>query len=199
MVVLSGEGLADAVDVRFIDDSTGAHAKAKFRAAGEGRLAVTVPRLGKRCKRPVIVVQTPSGVTMTLGTDVIARITSLAIRGRGLRRPRQAIPGGWGRTSPTSTSARRGAGGAGVAPAGPHDEECRSRSGLRARGSILGFGPKGMVTAFAKDDSFVGVGDCPVIRRGHRLPRAVRRLLVAGLLQHDHQADPGAGDQAELP
>jgi hypothetical protein len=72
LVILSGDGLADAVDVRFIDDSTGAHTKAKFRATDEGRLAVTVPRLTEQCKRPVIVVRTPNGVTMTLGTDILA-------------------------------------------------------------------------------------------------------------------------------
>ncbi len=71
LVVLSGNGLADAMDVRFIDDSTGVHAKAKFHATEEGQLNVTVPRLSEQCKRPVIVVRTPNGVTMTLGTDIL--------------------------------------------------------------------------------------------------------------------------------
>ncbi|MEO7132577.1 MAG: hypothetical protein ABIZ07_14495, partial [Dermatophilaceae bacterium] len=160
-VVLSGDGLVGTVDVRFIDDSTGAHVEAKFREAAQGRLLVAVPRLGDRCRRPVVVIRTPGGVTMTLGTDTIVPDNQ--------HYPYEDVgsidldkePPWWMGTNMPYQHER--------SEAGP-GARVWLRPGLMAgnietavvyaqHGSNLGFGSKGMATAFAKDDSYVGVGD----------------------------------------
>ena len=65
-ISLEGENLQHTTAVAFIDDSTCRHVPAKFHVADDGALLVKVPRLTDACAHPVIVVQTASGVTMTL-------------------------------------------------------------------------------------------------------------------------------------
>jgi hypothetical protein len=159
-IVLSGEGLADAVDVRFIDDSTGVHTSAKFHGAGQGRLTVTVPRLGNGCRRPVIVVQTPSGVTMTLGTDVIAP-DHKPYQYEEVRTVASDKDPWWLWTNKPYKHERSSASsGARVwLRPGLIAGNVESAVVYAQSGSSVSFGPKGMVTAFAKDDSYVAVSN----------------------------------------
>lgn len=157
LVVLSGDGLADTMDVHFIDDSTGAHMKAKFHAVGDNRLSVTVPRLGRRCRRPVIVVRTPSGVTMTLGTDIqalkIGPVPYVHVRSVDLDKKRSRWTG-YSQTDFYERSATGMMGQLWLRPGTSGGAECAVV--YAQHGSVLSFGSKGMVTAFAKNDSFVG-------------------------------------------
>ena len=162
-VILSGDGLAGAMDVRFIDDSTGVRVKAKFQAVNDHRLAITIPRLGKGCKQPVIVVQTPSGVTMTLGTDVIApdnqHYPYEDVRTIDLDKKH---PLWWWTNKPYQHERSEAGPGARVWLRPGLIAGSIERAVVYAqRGTILGFGAKGMVTAFAEDDSNTGVGDRP--------------------------------------
>jgi dipeptidyl aminopeptidase/acylaminoacyl peptidase len=155
-VMLSGDGLAGAVGVRFIDDSTGMHVEAKFRVAGEGRLAVTVPQLGKRCKRPLIVVQTPSGVTMTLGTDVqapkIGPVPYKDVLTVAIDKERPWWLGGTYQTDRYKRSATGMMVRLWLRPGvGSGATECAVV--YAQRGSSVIPGAKGMVTAFAKDNA----------------------------------------------
>jgi hypothetical protein len=52
--------------VVFVDDSTCQRTPAKFQVVNDETLEITVPQLSKESHQPVIIVQTPSGVTMTL-------------------------------------------------------------------------------------------------------------------------------------
>jgi hypothetical protein len=65
-VSLRGRHFTNATDVVFVDDSTCHPASASFRVVDDQTLEITVPKLSKECIHPVIILQTPSGVTMTL-------------------------------------------------------------------------------------------------------------------------------------
>ncbi len=158
---LSGLGLTDAVAVTFIDDSTGALSAAEFSPLGQGQLAVTVPQLGEGCRRPVIVVQSPSGVTMTLGTDVVAPKIGVFpyqdVRSIPLDEDprRDAVPLNAGNGPYQHERAIVGAGARVWLRPGKMSGNLEVAVVYAMRGSTVGFGPKGMVTAFAKDDSYV--------------------------------------------
>jgi hypothetical protein len=133
-ISLSGEGLAHASAVTFIDDSTGAHSTAKFRSTDDESLTVTVPKLGAHCEHPVIVVQTPSGMTMTLGTSL------LVPKPRILRRHERSAAGAVARLWLLSDTLAGG-----VEEAVVYLE----------RYSDVGFGTKGINTVFAANGSHV--------------------------------------------
>jgi hypothetical protein len=70
-MVVRGEHLSPTKAVVFVDDSTCEHFKAKYETNEDGSLTVIVPKLGDSCQHPLLIVETPSGVTMTLKKDLI--------------------------------------------------------------------------------------------------------------------------------
>jgi hypothetical protein len=69
-LTIAGKYLSDAKAVTFVDDSTCEHRSTKFRSEDDYVLKVTVPKLSDQCSHPLIIVETPSGVTMTLRRDL---------------------------------------------------------------------------------------------------------------------------------
>ncbi len=69
-VTVMGQHFTHATAVSFVNDSTCKHALAKFHVVDDQTLAIAVPRMTDACKHPVIVLQTPSGVTMNLRKEI---------------------------------------------------------------------------------------------------------------------------------
>jgi hypothetical protein len=69
-ITIRGEHLGQTSQVTFVDDSTCKQIAAPFHPDEDRSLSVTVPKLDPKCEHPLIIVETPSGVTMTLRKDL---------------------------------------------------------------------------------------------------------------------------------
>jgi hypothetical protein len=56
--------------VTFVDDGNFKHVEAKFVTDTDDSINVTVPIMSETCQNPLLIVETPSGVTMTLRKDL---------------------------------------------------------------------------------------------------------------------------------
>jgi hypothetical protein len=162
-ISLSGDGLADAIAVTFIDDSTGVNTAAEFTPLADGQLGVTIPRLEQACQRPVIVVQTPSGVTMTLGTDILAPkhggtpyldVRTIPLEGDSTK---LIILAGASNKPYHHERAKAGTGARVLLQPGVLSGNLELAVVYAMRGSHINLGPKGMVTGFAENESHVSV------------------------------------------
>lgn len=71
-IAISGEHLEPIKALVFVDDATHKHVKAEFHPNDARSLSATVPKLSDSCKHPTIIVETLSGVTMTITRSVNA-------------------------------------------------------------------------------------------------------------------------------
>jgi hypothetical protein len=69
-LIVSGKSLAKVAKVTFVDDSSRREIPAAFKVNEDGTLAVTVPRLNIECEHPVVILESPSGVTVTLNDSL---------------------------------------------------------------------------------------------------------------------------------
>lgn len=65
-VSLQGANFTGTTEVLFVDDGSGEATKARYDAPSDSTLVVVVPKLGDRCRHPVIIVQNDGGITATL-------------------------------------------------------------------------------------------------------------------------------------
>jgi hypothetical protein len=100
-ITIRGEHLAQVSAVTFVDDSTCEQIAAKFQPNDDHSLSVTVPKLGERCEHPLIIVETPSGVTVTLRKDLTCIKRNQRYQAHRLTDGRLPqfwlMPEGWGR------------------------------------------------------------------------------------------------------
>lgn len=100
-ITIRGEHLAQTSAVTFVDDATCKQIAARFQPDEDRALSVTVPKLDPKSEHPLIIVETPSGVTMTLRKDLTCIKPNqryLAHRLTDGRLPQfWLMPEGWGR------------------------------------------------------------------------------------------------------
>lgn len=68
-LTVTGRYLSKAINVLLLDDGTGESEKAKLVDASDEQLSVILPRMSKRARHPLIVIQSSGGVTVTLPRD----------------------------------------------------------------------------------------------------------------------------------
>lgn len=69
-IILSGGCFADTEEVLFVDDSSGAKVNAQFTKLSDRQLSVRIPRMGARCRHPLIIVRGRGGLTVALPRSV---------------------------------------------------------------------------------------------------------------------------------
>lgn len=145
-VTVNGKSFSDVKTVSFVDDATYEHVAAKYAVRSPEIIEVSVPQLSKSCSHPLLIIETPSGVTVTLSKQIkTLRMTENYIHDR-YKSGRLAEF--WVRPYPDVAHG----------PETTHSVVAEAACLYVERGNVVGAGAYGMNTIFAKNGSHIDVG-----------------------------------------